>query len=250
MTSAILSSRLLPGLWHMLLNVAFPPHCPSCRVEVHAEGNFCPRCFEQLRMIHTPLCTCCGIPFPFDVGEAMECPQCLDKPPAFAAARAPLVYDTISAPLVSALKFHDQWGGLSRHAALMRHAGAELLSEADAMIPVPLHWRRLLWRRFNQSALLAYALHATTDLPCHPEWLVRRRYTTPQRQLHRSHRLRNLRNAFMVPDTYREAVRGKTLLLIDDVVTTGATVNACARALKKAGAAKVLVLALARTVRE
>lgn len=232
------------------LDLLFPPRCPSCQTYVAADGNFCAPCFAQLRMIEAPLCACCGIPFVVAVEETTYCPTCLEAPPEFAQARAALVYDAVSAPLISALKFHDQWANLNRYAQLMLRAGAPLLQGADMLVPVPLHWRRLLRRRFNQSALLAYRISEQTGVPCAPAWLQRVQHTTPQMRLNRKARLQNVKRAFAVPAALQALLHNKVVVLVDDVVTTGATANACARVLKQAGAHEVRVLALARTVKE
>jgi ComF family protein len=245
---AVLSS--VRAASQMLMDMAFPPRCASCHGAVEAEGNFCADCFAKLRMISAPLCACCGIPFVVAIEDDMQCPACLEAPPAFTKARAAMVYDAVSAPLVSALKFADQWAGLKRHGKMMAGAGSTVLKGADALVPVPLHWRRLLRRRFNQSALLAYAIAAETSLPCAPELLQRIRHTTPQMKLTRRERLTNVAKAFAVPPAAAAKIKDKVIVLVDDVVTTGATAEACAKALLKAGAKEVRVLALARTVKE
>jgi len=236
--------------WRLVADMVYPPRCPSCQTYVGADGNFCGACFQKLRMIDAPMCACCGIPFVIAVEADTRCPECLVSPPAFDTARAALVYDAVSAPLVTALKFHDQWVGLERYVAMMLRAGKPLLDGADMLVPVPLHWRRLLRRKFNQSALLAYGLSRVTDIPCAPEMLQRTIYTKPQMRMTRKERLTNVKRAFAVPESAYETLRNKVVVLVDDVVTTGATVNACAKALKKAGAKDVRVLALARTVKE
>ena len=231
-----------------LLDIAFPPQCPSCQKPVAALHNFCAECFQDLRMIGDPMCGCCGIPFA--VAVEGYCPECLTEPPAFSRARSVMVYDKSSAPLVSSLKFRDQWAGLERSVTMMRAAGTTLLSDADFIVPVPLNWRRLWWRKYNQSALLAYGLSAQSALPCLPHALVRTRPTRPQMRLERAERLKNVKGAFRVADAALPRVQNKHILLVDDVVTTGATVDACAKALLKAGAKQVDVLALARTVKD
>ena len=215
-------------------------------MQVSAQNNFCSACFAALQQISAPHCACCGIPFAFESAPDAQCPECLAEPPSFDTVRAPLVYDAISAPLVRSLKFHDRYTGLQRAVAMM--AAAHGPRSVDVIVPVPLHWRRLLMRRFNQSALLGFALSPVLSVPCVPAALKRTRYTTPQMRLPRAQRLKNVRNAFAVPDA--ATIAGKHVLLVDDVVTTGATVAACAATLKKAGAASVHVLALARTVKE
>lgn len=242
--------RALGGVARLLGDTLFPPRCPSCAAYVTADGNFCAGCFSRLRMIDAPMCACCGTPFVIVVGYDTRCPTCLDTPPDFDVARAALVYDAISAPLVTALKFGDQWAGLNRYVQMMLRIGQPMLSGADMLIPVPLHWRRLLRRKFNQSALLAYGISRQTGVICAPEMLQRCIYTRPQMRMKRQDRLKNVKHAFTVPDNAQIMLRQKTIILVDDVVTTGATANACARALKKAGAKEVRVLSLARTVRE
>ena len=232
------------------MDVVFPPGCVACRVPVAADGNFCPACFAKLRMIAAPLCDCCGVPFAVAIGDGAQCPECLASPPEFTHARAALVYDAISAPLVTALKFHDQWAGLTRAVDMMMGAAGDLAGGADLLVPVPLHWRRLMKRKYNQSALLAYEISSRVNLPVMPQLLARIRPTTPQMRLDRKTRLTNMHKAFASPPAATATLKGKCVLLVDDVVTTGATANACARALKRAGAREVRVLALARTVRE
>jgi ComF family protein len=238
------------GLLRLAVDVIYPPRCPSCQAYVTAAGNFCTECFQKLRMIEAPMCACCGIPFVIAVEENTRCPECLDVPPAFDMARAAMVYDAVSAPLVSALKFHDQWAYLARYVALMLRAGKPVLEGADLLVPVPLHWRRLLRRKFNQSALLAYGLAGETGIVCTPELLQRTVYTKPQMRMTRQERLKNVKHAFAVPEAAEKMLRNKMVVLVDDVVTTGATANACATALKRAGAKEVRVLALARTMKE
>jgi len=249
MTSVNLLAWVKPAL-HVVSDMLYPPRCPSCRSHVAADGNFCAACFEKLRMIAPPLCVRCGVPFVVMVEEGAQCPTCLDAPPRFDAARAVMVYDAISAPLVTALKFHDQWAGLARHAEMMASAGSALLASADMLVPVPLHWRRLVTRKFNQSALLAFAISARSGVPCVVDVLERVRYTRPQMRLDRATRLKNVKKAFAVAPHAALVIRNKNVLLVDDVMTTGATVEACAAALKNAGAARVDVLVLARSVRE
>lgn len=238
------------ALLRMATDIVFPPRCPSCRAYVTGDGNFCSTCFSQLRMINAPLCACCGIPFVVAVEAETRCPSCLDTPPDFDVARAALVYDGISAPLVTSLKFHDQWAGLTRYTQMMLRLGRPLLEGADMLIPVPLHWRRLIRRRFNQAALLAYSISDQMGVPCRVDMLARVHYTKPQMRLSRAERLNNVKRAFAVVPEAEALLAGKTVILVDDVVTTGATANACAIALKKAGAREVRVLALARTVKE
>ena len=237
------------GIGARALDAVFPPRCPSCHAAVAADGNFCRTCFAALTLISAPQCACCGIPFTMAMGADARCPECLAAPPAFDTARAVMVYDAISAPLITALKFHDQWAGLTRYATMMRASGAAHLADADMLVPVPLHWHRLVRRKYNQAALLAYALAEVGRIPCRLDILHKTVATRPQMRLDRAARLKNVRHAFAVNPRTAEEVKDKTVLLIDDVVTTGATVDACALVLKNAGARAVHVLSLARTVK-
>lgn len=243
-------TQWLQGALRMAANLLFPPRCPSCHGYVEAEGNFCAECFAKLRLIESPCCAVCGTPFSFPTATDTVCPTCLATPPEYDSARAALVYDAISAPLVSALKFNDQWANLDRYITLMLRAGGALMEDVDVIAPVPLHWRRLLRRKFNQSALLAFGVSKRLGIPCDPQLLQRTRYTKPQMRMKREERLKNVTRAFAVTEGKEEMLRNKTVLLMDDVVTTGATVNACAKALIRAGAKQVRVLSLAKTVLE
>lgn len=237
------------GLGQRVLDFAFPPACPSCRAPVETHGNFCPDCFAALKQISDPHCACCGIPFAFDIGAGAQCPECLANPPHYDTARAPLVYDAVSAPLVHSLKFRDHYGGLLRYGRMIAASLPPGLP-VDLVVPVPLHWRRLALRRYNQSALLAFTLARMMNAACLPHALQRTRYTPPQMRLSRDARMKNVRQAFAVNPKLAASLAGKTVLLVDDVITTGATADGCAHILKKAGAGAVHVAALARTVKE
>jgi ComF family protein len=156
-------------------------------------------------------------------------------------------YDEASRRLVLAFKHGDRLHLAPAFGRWMRRAGAELLAEADVLVPVPLHWTRLLARRYNQAAVLAHAIHAANGPPVGADWLVRRRRTPSQGKRGAQARERNVKGAFAVKPG--RAVEGRRILLIDDVFTTGATVGECARVLRRAGARHVDVLTLARTVR-
>jgi ComF family protein len=189
----------------------------------------------------------CGLPFPHAVGDGAVCPECARGGRSWTRGRAVLRYDKYSRGLVLGLKHGDRTHlarGLGR---LMRRTGEEVLEGADLLVPVPLHWSRLFSRRYNQAALLAHVIHAEGGPPVAPDWLVRSRRTPSQGRLGPLARARNVRGAFALQPG-RE-VAGKRLVLVDDVLTTGATVEECARVLCRAGAAEVAVLTLARAVR-
>lgn len=225
--------------------ILFPPTCPGCRRHVAAPGTLCPRCWGGLRFLEKPWCAVLGTPFPYEVEEGALSPQAIARPPVFDRARAAVAYRGAAARIVRALKYADRADLAPPMARWMARAGAELLAEADLILPVPLHRRRFWARRFNQSAELGRALARETGLPFAPDAVTRRRHTRPQVGLTRGQRERNLQGAFSVPPEAAPRLRGRRVLVVDDVFTTGSTVNAVASVLKRVGAGGVDVLTFA-----
>lgn len=235
---------MLRRAWQTLIDLILPPLCAGCRTPVGAPYTLCPACWQGLTFIAPPFCQRCGIPFELALDEALTCDACLTDSPAFDRARAPLTYNEPSRKLILQLKHGDALHYAHTFAPMMRMAGRELLARADLLVPVPLARWRLWRRRYNQSAELARALSALTGTTVLYHTLRRMRRTPSQGGLNRAERRRNVKNAFAV--SLNDAVKDKTIVLIDDVMTSGATVHECARMLKKAGAARVDVLAIAR----
>ena len=231
------------------LDALLPPRCLSCGMAVERQGAICAGCWRELAFLSEPYCSCCGFPFEFELGGEAECGACTRQSPAFDHARAVLTYDEISRALVLGLKHGDKTHMAPAFGALMARAGAALTREADALIPVPLHRWRLWRRRYNQSALLAQAIAKECGLTVRTDALIRRKATASLGHMSPSARRRTLRGAFAVPKAKRADIAGKNLVLVDDVLTTGATAEACARTLKRAGAARVDVLVFTRVVR-
>jgi ComF family protein len=205
-----------------------------------------PEAWSRIRFIDPPACDGCGLPFDFDQGPDARCPTCLARRPAFDRARAACVYDDHSRDLVLKLKHADRTDLAPLFARWLARAAADLLDEADIIVPVPLHRWRLLSRRYNQAAEVARRLSALAGVRYGPDYLVRRRATQSQGGKSAAGRRRNVSGVFAVSRSGRRRIEGARVLVIDDVLTTGATVEACARALKAAGASGVDLAVIAR----
>jgi ComF family protein len=232
----------------LVLDTALPPLCPACKKPVADDGGLCPGCWAQLSFITPPYCERLGIPFAYDPGPGILSMQAIADPPAYERARAAVRYDDIARTLVHALKYGDRLDLAPTLGRWMVQAGGALLADADALVPVPLHWRRLWMRRFNQSAALAEIIAAQAKLPVAHAALARVKATRQQVGLTKTERADNVQGAFRVRPEARAEVKGRRLVLVDDVLTSGATIDACARALLRAGAAAVDVLVFARVV--
>ena len=230
------------------LDVALPPLCPSCRDPLGDGIGLCATCWSKLSLIEPPFCARLGIPFTYDPGPGLLSMEAIANPPAYDRARAAVRYDDVARALVHGFKYGDRLDLAPLMGRWMERAGRELLDGADALLPVPLHWRRLWARRFNQSAALAAAISELSRVPVLPATLKRVRATAQQVGLSKSERADNVQGAFRVPNEAKTEVAGRRLVLVDDVLTSGATVDTCARALLRAGAAHVDVLVFARVV--
>jgi ComF family protein len=231
----------------LALDIALPTLCVACREPVSGDG-VCATCWAKLSFIAQPFCPRLGIPFVYDPGPDLLSMEAIANPPAYARARAAVRYDDVARTLVHALKYQDRTDLAPAMGRWMARAGRELLAEADALIPVPLHWRRGWSRRYNQSGALARIIERQSGVKLVSEALRRVRPTEQQIGLSRSQRASNVQGAFKVAPERAADIQGRRLILIDDVLTSGATVDACARALLRAKAASVDVLVFARVV--
>lgn len=227
-----------------VLDFLLPPRCPACSEKIELHGHLCAACWSHLDTISVPYCARCALPFEVDAGDDAECATCLKDPPAYDWARAAVRYENLGRDLVLGLKHGNQGAGVPVLARMM--AGALAGRKTDLILPVPLHRWRLLKRRFNQSQLLASALSKKLGVPNNPFILQRVRSTPSQGTLDRKDRQKNVKGAFRVAAGAEGEIEGKRVLLVDDVLTTGATVGACADVLRKAGAREVGVLVFAR----
>ncbi|MDH5523954.1 MAG: ComF family protein [Desulfobulbaceae bacterium] len=239
----------LRNFFRSTLDLLLPPSCLACGKPLSSAQKilFCASCAEQIPFITPPLCTCCGRPYPKAAGDNHFCGLCLTDKRYFDRARAIFIYEAPFKKIIHSFKYQGQTAGLAGFRLLKQQLPhLDEVDAVDLIVPVPLHKKRLQARGFNQALLLARAFfpkdgRITTELLLRPGW------TEPQTSFNGQARRKNLKNAFFVQKP--QQVTNKKILLIDDVFTTGTTVNECARALKKAGAAEVMVLTLAR-VRE
>jgi ComF family protein len=226
-------------------DLIMPPVCLYCRKPLAEHDCLCGTCWREVRFIRPPLCDRLGIPLPFDVGSPSISAAAAANPPDYDRARAVAHFDGVVRDLIHQLKYADSHIARRLFGRWLLEAGAELLADAELIVPVPLDRWRLIKRRFNQAAVLSRELNRLTGVAWDPLALMRTRRTVSQVGLTHDQRRRNVQGAFAVAAGRGSAIEGRSILLIDDVITTGATVGACARALRQAGAARVDVLALA-----
>jgi len=239
-----LASALRAG-FGLVVDVALPQLCAACREPIGGEG-LCAACWSKLSCIAPPYCERLGIPFPYDPGPGVVSIEAIADPPAYRRARAAVRYGDVASILVHALKYGDRLDLAPLMGRWMANAGRALVADTDAIVPVPLHWRRHWARRFNQAEALAGMIAKETGAAVAHSALKRVKSTPQQVGLSRSERALNVQGAFRVPS--EGEVAGRRLLLVDDVLTTGSTLDACARTLLRAGAGQVDVLVFARVV--
>lgn len=232
------------------INLVLPPRCIGSGDIVDSPGMISPAFWQELHFISAPYCDLCGTPFSLDVAEGSLCAACIETEPVFDQARAAIVYNDASRKAVLDFKYGDRLHAVKTFVPWMERAGAAMITGCDIILPVPLHPRRLWLRRFNQAGILAQALAKKHGKIYLPDALRRTRFTSTQKGLSRKERHMNVRNAFIVPENRTHSLSGKTVVLIDDVFTSGATLNECARILKNAGAKTVHVLTIARVTRD
>ena len=229
------------------LDILYPPICLACRASIGRGGALCPACWREVRFIEKPFCERLGTPFEQDLGEGLLSPQAIADPPVFQRARAVARFeDGPVRRLVHRLKYSDRAELARPMAAWMARAGAELIADADVLAPVPLHPLRLWTRRYNQAAALAREIGRVADKPVDLGLLSRVKPTRSQVGLSRAQRAENVQGAFRA--RLGAEIRGRRILIVDDVLTSGATLNAASRVLLRAGAAEVDVLVFARVV--
>jgi len=209
------------------------------------EEGVCSECWGRINFISKPFCKICGLPFEYDIDHDI-CSSCIKSRPAFDKAFSVFVYDKFSRPLITKFKYSDAVHFLPQLSKML-HSRTNI-TKADLIIPIPLHYKRLVQRKYNQSALLAKELGKLSHRYVLFDGLIKTKNIAPQASLERKDRKKNVSNAFDINPKHKNILKGKNILLVDDVMTTGSTVSECAKALKKAGVKKVFVVTLSRTV--
>ncbi len=232
------------------LDVILPPRCVISGEIVDRQGMIAPDIWSTLDFIADPKCETCGFPFEFDVEEGSLCASCLDYPPHFDSARSALKYENASRSIILGFKHADKTHAALAFTPWLKRAGQGVISRADVIVPVPLHRRRLIARRYNQAAIMAQYLSRETAVPVCLDALIRTRSTAQQGYLGAKDRFKNVKHAFALNPVHVKAMADKIVVLLDDVYTTGATVNECTKALKGAGVREVHILTLARVARD
>ena len=252
MAARLLTIRVGMAAGRAMLDLLLPPYCPTCEAPVDEPGRLCVGCFAKATMIVQPCCVRCGVAFASAAagGLSSSCTACLEQPPAWRFARAAFAYDEFSRGLVLPLKYGDRTENAAVLARHMARAGRSLLETCDLLVPVPLHRRRLFTRRYNQAALLARAVGRLSARPVLVDALVRLRHTPTLVGQSPAERRKVVAGAIGPRPGRIAAVAGRRIVLVDDVLTTGATAGACAEVLLAAGAMTVDVLAAARAARD
>ena len=230
------------------MQMVLPPRCPVTLEEIGGNSFLSPSAWQSLQFIEAPFCDRCGVPYKADYGDEIECPSCIAEPPTFDQARAAVIYDDASHQLIVSYKHSDRAELAPMFAQWMNRAGADLLRRDAIIVPIPLHPRRLFMRKYNQSALIASEVGKLSGARVILDLLRRVRHTPPQQSLSAEARKRNVSGAFQLNRSSGD-LRKKRIILVDDVLTTGATLSAAATVLKRAGVSQVSALVAARVVK-
>ncbi len=236
---------MLKKIYHHIINYLLPKRCLSCSSLTQDANSFCGNCWKNLNFINSPFCKCCGREFALDLSEQQECLKCISHPPSFDKARALFKFDEHSKHIIHAFKYYDKTILAKSFAEMLSSRYSYDIAESDIIVPVPMHRFKRLFRMYNPAQILAQELHLAINLPIQMNVLVKTKWTKPQTTLSRKARLKNIAGSIKIENLSK--IKGKKVILIDDVITTGTTVSLCSRLLKKAGAKEVVVLSIAAT---
>lgn len=239
--------RLLKSGFYKIADLILPPKCLSCTASVSNIYSFCPNCWNKLKFITEPMCLICGHPFSVKIEKQDICLHCLQEKPKFNQAKAAVKFDGLACDLIYHLKYHDKTEYAPILANLMAQAGKNLIDKAHIITAVPIHINKLRLRKYNQSLMLAKYIAKKFHKPLCPDLLIRTQNSMSQSGLTRDQRLANVHDAFAVNPKRQNLVKDKNILIIDDVITTGATINECAKIIKELHPASVMALSFAKT---
>lgn len=228
-----------------LLNLLFPNKCIICD-SYSSQNKICGECWGNCSFITKPYCALCSYPFEYDNDENSICGHCIANKPKYDKAISVFKYDKYSKEIIHKFKYNDQLHILDYFIGLMLNMGKEVIYQSDVIIPVPMHKYKLLKRGYNQSALLAMKLSSKLKIKYLPQALIKTDNTIPQAELKKDDRIKNVKNSFKVNPKFQESLKGKSILLVDDVITTGATIDECCRTLRKAAPKNIFVLSIAK----
>lgn len=247
---ALTIEKIIKPITKKAIDIIFPPRCLSCKVYVESDGSLCHNCWEEIDFISSPQCSSCGTPLEFATSDGTICGQCIANPPKYTMARSVLRYNEKSSKLITNFKYYDNTHSSNHFAKWLLRAGKDMIGDVDIITPVPLHKLRLLSRRYNQCALICNRLSEMTGITSYNNLLIRHKNTKPQAGLAFNKRINNVKSAFKINHDLIEQINDKNILLIDDVMTTGSTIDSCTKTLLNSGARNVYVLTIAMTVKD
>ncbi len=230
-----------------IINLILPPRCIATDEIVGEQGSISPKYWPLLNFSEKPLCEICGQIFEFHIEDGMTCATCIDKKPHFDMARSALIYDDFSSKMILKFKHGDKQHASISFAKWMLRAGSEFINSGDIIAPVPLHRFRLFKRKFNQSGILASEIAKYIEAKPVLDLIIRQKHTPPQKGLNAEKRRKNVARAFIINPKYKDLIKGKNIIIIDDVYTSGATLNECSKLLKTGKADKIFCLTIAQT---
>ncbi len=241
---------MLKNFVSKLVEAFFPSHCLACEKIISRDGLFCSECWLKLQFVTDPKCKICSYPFEIEIAHASPlCSKCLIKKPSYDKLLTIFRYNHVIKKIIGSFKYRDQTFLAKKFSKILADKARSEIVDCDFIVAVPLHPKKLRERKFNQAVFLCRnLLKFFPEKIFYPEMLLRMKNTRPQVELRKKEREKNLKRAFLVKPKYRDLVSGKKILLVDDVATTGATLENCAKELKRCGAKEVVVLTIAKTI--
>ncbi len=233
-------------MWKYCLNLLFPRKCIICD-SYQTQRDVCSDCWGKITFITKPYCSLCANPFSYEEDDQAICGHCVIKTPKYDKAISILKYDEHSKKLIHKFKYQDQLHVLNYLVDLMTNMSSDIINNVDYIVPVAMHKYKLLKRGYNQAALLAMRIAKNKKITYLPQLLTKENNTSAQAGLKREHRLKNIKNSFSLNPKFKNLIKNKNILLIDDVITTGATIDECCKLLRTAHPEKIFVLTLAKT---